>query len=99
MEASFKAMTGGHGVANDKFTRRFLAFAVLLLGVLASFYVAKWLQAVLGLPSFPIMSRRGSATDLVVLALAICVLIGYLYLVPKLFRVGHEEMRRVIRGE
>ncbi|CAM3662611.1 hypothetical protein [Roseateles saccharophilus] len=86
-------------MAKNKVVRWLLAVAILLTGILASFYVAEWLQTVLRLPSFTIISRRGSATDLVVLALAICLLIGYLYIVPKLLRVSHEEMSRMMRGE
>jgi hypothetical protein len=86
-------------VTKKQAMRWLLAVAILVTGILASFYAAEWLQTVLGLPSFTIISRRGVATDLVVLALAICLFIGYLYIVPKVLRVSHEDISRMMRGE
>ncbi|RZL40516.1 MAG: hypothetical protein EOP35_00570 [Rubrivivax sp.] len=44
-----------------------------------SFLAATWLQAVLGLPSVIIKSRSGFPSDVVTLAVALPLLIAYLY--------------------
>lgn len=86
-------------MAKSKVLRWFIALAILLSGIISSIYSAKWLQGVFGLPSFLIMSRHGSASDLVVLAITMPLLIVYLYVVSKLFRVDHNDLGRMLRGE
>jgi hypothetical protein len=86
-------------VAKNKALRWLFALAILLSGIISSFYSAKWLQGVFELPSLVIISRHGSASDLVVLAITLPLLIVYLYVVPKIFRVDHNELGQMLRGE
>jgi hypothetical protein len=87
-------------MSKSKLVRRLVAVAIIASGIVVSLTVAEWLQSVLGLPSF--LVRKGSHgphTDLVVLALGVGLLMGYFYLVPKLFRITHDELSRMMRGE
>jgi hypothetical protein len=85
--------------ARNRFARWLSALAILLGGIASSFLVAGWLQSALGLPSFVVVSRHGSPSDLVLLTLGGVLLIAYLYFVPKLFRIDHHELSRMLRGE
>jgi len=87
-------------MAKSKLVRWLVAVTIILAGIVASLTAAQWLQSVLGLPSFLVRKgTHGSYTDLVVLALGVGLLIGYFCLVPKVFRVTHNELSRMLRGE
>lgn len=86
-------------VIKNRFVRWSFALTILLVGVALSFLAAIWLQSVLGLPSFIIKSRSGSPSDLVTLAVALPLVIAYLYAVPKLIRVDFDALSRMLRGE
>lgn len=86
-------------VAKNRFVRWLYALTVLVVGVVLSFFAAGWLQSVLRLPSLVIKSRSGSASDLVVLALAVPLLIAYFCIVPKVLRFDQDEFSRMLKGE
>jgi hypothetical protein len=94
--AGHDVMRRRRSVAKNKALRWLFALAILLSGIISSFYSAKWLQGVFELPSLVIIS---SASDLVVLAITLPLLIVYLYVVPKIFRVDHNELGQMLRGE
>lgn len=86
-------------MAKSKLVRWLVAVTIILAGLVASLMAAQWLQSVLGLPSFLVRKAHRPYTDLVVLALGVGLLIGYFYLVPKVFRVALNELSRMLRGE
>lgn len=90
----------GAWMAKSKIIRWLVALTIVLAGIVASLIAGQWLQSVLGLPSFLVRKgTHGPYTDLVALALGSGLLIVYFYLVPKVLRVTHSELSRMLRGE
>jgi hypothetical protein len=72
----------------DKKKRRWLAaWGMILGGIVASFVAAGWVKTAFGLPAVVMKSRSGSVYDLTEVAIAVVLLLAYLYIVPKLFRL------------
>lgn len=83
----------------NKLARWLFALALVSVGIVLSFVAARWLKAMLGLPSLAFRMKAGSPADLTDLALAVGLFIPYLFFVPKLFRISADELGDMLSGK
>jgi hypothetical protein len=85
-------------MSKSKVVRLLLALAIILVGIVLSFIGASWLKIELGLPSLAFRMKSGTPADLTDLALASALLIAYLSVMPKLLRITHDELSKMLSG-